>query len=151
MLGSFSATRPLRRRIPILLLAARLAFALAQAVVLWGGFTKGAGQLQILPWDKAEHFIAFLGLMLLATPAFPALSPAVLALALAVEGALIEVVQALPLVGRDGDIRDWLADVAGILTVIGVLVAGYVRLRLGEDPSVDVGALLSRRRGLDRR
>lgn len=109
------------------LLGARLAFGAAQAVVLWGVFAKGGASVSVLPWDKAEHFAAFLGLMLLALPAAPGRSPAVLALGLAVEGGLIELVQALPIVNRDADVGDWVADLAGIAAVLAVLAADHSR------------------------
>jgi VanZ family protein len=130
----FDAGAP-RRRMRGLLLAARLVFAAAQAVVLWGVFAKGGVQVEVLPWDKAQHFMAFLGLMLLALTAFPGRGAAVLALALALEGGLIELIQATPLVGRDADVGDWLADLAGVLSVTAALIAGHVRLRLRQDSS----------------
>lgn len=123
---------PVRLQARTILLAARLAFAAAQGVVLWGVFTKGGGEVEILPWDKAQHFVAFLGLMLLALPAFPgrSTSTAVLALALAAEGGLIEIIQATPMVGRDADLADWAADLAGILVVVATLIVGQMRQRL---------------------
>jgi VanZ family protein len=122
-----------RSQVRPVLLAARLVFVAAQAAILWGVFTKNGGGVQVLPWDKAEHFVAFLGLMLLALPAFPARSTAVLALALAVEGGMIEVIQAAPMVGRDSDVGDWVADLAGILSVIAAMLVGHLRLWLRQE------------------
>ena len=34
-------------------------------------------------------------------------------------GALIEVAQSIPMLGRDCDIRDWFADTAAVLVVVG--------------------------------
>jgi hypothetical protein len=127
----YDPARALRQKRKIAL-AAGLAFIAAQAVILWGTLTKSGGEVgeRILPGDKAEHFVAFAGLMLLALPAFPGLSPAALALALGIEGGLIEIIQAMPVVGRDGDVSDWAADLAGILTVVAALIAGHMRHRL---------------------
>ena len=68
----------------------------------------------LLPWDKAEHFAAFYGLTVLGLLAFPRQSAWRVATALAIVGALIEVVQGLPAIHRDSDLRDWIADMVGI-------------------------------------
>lgn len=70
--------------------------------------------LPLFPWDKAEHFTAFYVLTYLAVAAFPSCSLVVVAIALSGFGALIELVQALPIVGRDCDFWDWVADSVGI-------------------------------------
>jgi VanZ family protein len=65
---------------------------------------------RLFEWDKAEHFLAFYVLALFAAAAFPRRPLIVLALCLSVFGGVIELVQALPLVGRDSDVWDWVTD-----------------------------------------
>ncbi len=71
--------------------------------------------------DKFEHMLAFATLTLLGQFAFPALPRLRLAERLSFLGALIEVVQSIPSLHRDCDIRDWIADTIAILVVTGAL------------------------------
>ncbi len=71
-------------------------------------------------WDKAKHFFAFFVLGGLGVLAFPRQRLVMLGLLLSGFGALIEVVQALPFVHRDGDIHDWIADSLALVVVIGL-------------------------------
>lgn len=75
----------------------------------------------LLPWDKAQHFLAFYTLTLLALAAFPRLNPLLIASALSGFGALIEFVQGLSFVHRDRDVHDWLADTIAIVAVLAPL------------------------------
>lgn len=85
-----------------------------------------------VPWDKAGHFIAFYALTLLAIAAFPRRGYFVIGAALSMFGALIEVVQATPLVHRDADWHDWLADTLAILAVIApIFIARWRGTRAG--------------------
>jgi len=77
---------------------------------------------QLFPWDKAEHFAAFYTLTGLAAAAFPRRSLFAIAVALSVFGAAIELVQALPIVHRDCDFWDWVADTVAIILVLVPLV-----------------------------
>ena len=70
--------------------------------------------IQLVPWDKAEHFIAFYGLTGLAAAAFPRRSLLSIAASLSAFGALIEIVQGTPIVHRDMDFWDWAADTLAI-------------------------------------
>jgi hypothetical protein len=72
----------------------------------------------VIPWDKAGHFLAFYALTLLGVAAFPRQRSVVVGGALSLFGALIEIVQATPLVHRDGDWHDWVADTVAILAVL---------------------------------
>lgn len=81
----------------------------------------------VLPWDKAIHFIAFYILTLLAVAGFPRRSNFVIGVALSMFGALIEVVQATPLVHRDADWHDWLADTIAIVAVMLPMLAARWR------------------------
>jgi hypothetical protein len=76
----------------------------------------------LFPWDKAEHFLAFYVLSFLAAAAYPRLSLAVVALWLSLFGAAIELVQALPIVHRDCDFWDWVADSAAISAALAPIV-----------------------------
>jgi hypothetical protein len=69
---------------------------------------------QLFSWDKAEHFTAFYVLSCMAIMAYPRTSLLVAGLWLSLFGATIELVQALPFIHRDCDIKDWIADVIGI-------------------------------------
>ncbi len=73
------------------------------------------------PPDKLQHGAAFLVLAVLGIAAYPALRKRYLLLGLAAFGALIEVVQGLPFVGRDRDPVDWLVDVGAALIVLAAV------------------------------
>lgn len=73
--------------------------------------------------DKFQHMLAFATLTVLGTFAYPAMPRLRLAERLSFIGALIEVVQSIPALHRDCDIRDWIADTAAILIVTAVLWA----------------------------
>jgi len=72
------------------------------------------------PSDKIQHMIAFGVLACLASHAYFRTSLVKLGLGLAVFGALIEVLQSIPLLHRDSSAVDWLADCAAIAVVLGV-------------------------------
>ena len=69
-------------------------------------------QLPGAPSDKVQHIAAFLVLGALASFAYPRTSPVYLATALSLFGAVIEIVQLIPALHRDGDPVDWIADTA---------------------------------------
>jgi len=69
-------------------------------------------QLPGAPSDKVQHIAAFLVLGALASFAYPRTSPVYLATALSLFGAVIELVQLIPALNRDGDPIDWIADTA---------------------------------------
>lgn len=73
--------------------------------------------------DKTQHMIAFGTLALLGTFAFPRFPKAHLAERLSFLGALVEVLQAIPSLHRDCDIRDWFADTLAIIVVLALLHA----------------------------
>lgn len=74
------------------------------------------------PSDKVLHVLAFLVLAGLAAFAYPRIHLIVIFLGLALFGGAIEVVQAIPELGRDPSWLDWLAD---------VVAAGAVLLSVG--------------------
>jgi VanZ family protein len=67
--------------------------------------------------DKVEHIIAFAVLALLANFGFPEARRRLIVERLAFLGAAIEMVQSIPALHRDSDIRDWLADIAAVVVV----------------------------------
>jgi VanZ family protein len=92
----------------------------ALAVVVWGELTPHPPKLAQLLWDKAEHFIAYFGLTLLASLAwgFRRSLAWVFAAMVALGGAL-EIIQGF--VGRDSEWGDFFANDLGAVT--GLIVA----------------------------
>lgn len=109
---------PARRAV---LWAVRAAFLLAIVISFTVSIMPGPEAPPGLPWDKANHFGAFYVMMGLGAAARPGKNPWLTALALWLFGGLIEVVQSIPAVHRDGDVMDWLADTLGILAVMAPL------------------------------
>jgi hypothetical protein len=103
-------------------------FAALAAPAFWLCLT-GAVTLALLPnaadfpelSDKAQHMLAFGTLALLGAFAFPRFPKAHLAERLSFLGALVEVLQAIPALHRDCDIRDWIADTIAIVAVLALL------------------------------
>ncbi len=71
--------------------------------------------------DKAQHMLAFGTLALLGSFAFPRMSKPRLGERLSFIGALVEVAQSIPMLHRDCDIRDWIADTLAIVVVLVLL------------------------------
>lgn len=86
------------------------------------------------PSDKVLHLLAFLVLSCLATFAFPRIHLSVLLVGLAVFGGAIEVVQAIPALGREASWHDWIADVAA--SGVGLIGAGAIRYWMRRQPEV---------------
>lgn len=78
--------------------------------------------------DKFQHMLAFAVIALLAALSWPAASRWRIAVRLSLLGAMIEVVQAIPSLHRDSDVRDWVADTVALGLVL-LLVALYERIR----------------------
>ena len=71
--------------------------------------------------DKIEHAVAFATLGVLGSFAYPRLSAVRLIVALSLFGAFIELAQATPLIHRDCDPLDWVADtLACVLVVVAI-------------------------------
>jgi hypothetical protein len=68
--------------------------------------------------DKVQHAAAFATLALLGLWAFPRLSPWWTVVGLSLFGAFIEVVQGTPLIHRDRDVFDWVADTIACAVVV---------------------------------
>ncbi len=73
------------------------------------------------PSDKVQHIMAFAVLTLLARLAYPATKRWRLFVSLAFLGALIEAVQAIPMLHRDASLLDWLADCGAVGTTLGFM------------------------------
>jgi len=79
------------------------------------------------PSDKVQHIIAFAALGGLAAWAFPATGAVRLLLGLSAFGALIEIIQLIPDLHRDGDLLDWVADT--LAAALTLTVASALRSR----------------------
>jgi len=79
------------------------------------------------PSDKVQHIVAFTTLGLLAAISFRGQCILRLALWLSLFGGLIEIVQAIPVLHRDSDILDWIADTAASSAAL-LLVRRFCRL-----------------------
>src|ERR1700732_366728 len=94
-------------KISLLAGLAKLAFFAALLFTFYSAVIPPQQAVQLVPWDKAEHFIAFYGLTGLAAAAFPRRHLIIIAMLLSGFGAFIEFVQGLPMVNRDRDVWDW--------------------------------------------
>ena len=98
-----------------------LAFALIMAIL-------PQSTLSVAPThDKHLHALVFMVLATLALFSFPRTGLLRLFFGLALIGAVIEFVQAIPSLGRDSDLFDWLADLLGAGSII--VLAWLVRQR----------------------
>ncbi|PLK25505.1 hypothetical protein [Novosphingobium sp. TH158] len=69
--------------------------------------------------DKVNHILAFATMAALALLAYPRASRWRVVERLSFLGAMIEVAQSIPALGRQCDIRDWIADTAAVAVVVG--------------------------------
>ncbi len=112
-----------------MLKVARVGFFAALLFTFYSAVVPPAHALELTPWDKATHFIAFYVLTGLAVAAFPRWNLALLAALLSGFGALIEIVQGLPFVHRDRDFWDWVADTAAIAFALAPMLLYWWRER----------------------
>jgi len=106
-------------RMRSLILLARAALAAACLVTLFAALTPpDEHPLQVLPWEKANHVLAFAVLAVLGVVAAPRLPLPALGLLLVGLGGLIELLQALPMVHRDPAVRDVVIDTAAVAAVL---------------------------------
>src|ERR1700712_1325943 len=108
--------------ITFLVRLARVVFVAATVFTAYSAVIPPQHAVQLVPWDKAEHFIAFYGLTGLAVAAFPKHKLLVIAALLSGFGALIEFVQGLPIVHRDRDFWDWVADTTAIIAALSPMI-----------------------------
>jgi VanZ family protein len=83
------------------------------------------------PSDKVQHVAAFATLAVLGSWAYLRTPLRSLFLGLSAFGALIEIVQAIPALHRDSDVKDWIADTIACGVVL--LVIGWLRVRRPRD------------------
>jgi len=107
--------------------AARSLFWLATCFAFVMAIVPHPPELPGEPNDKVQHIIAFATLALLGGFAYPRTALIRLLAGLSLFGALIEVVQAIPMLHRDSDPLDWLADTTAVLVVL--LIVRRWRLR----------------------
>lgn len=114
-------------KIAVLILLARVAFFAALVFTFYSAVIPPAHAVQLVPWDKAEHFIAFYALTGLGVAAFPRGRLWVIAAMLSGFGAFIEFVQGLPIVHRDRDFWDWVADTIAIVAALSPMLLVWWR------------------------
>jgi len=86
------------------------------------------------PPDKIQHILAFLTLAALAAVAYPRTSLLRIGVLLSTFGVLIELVQLIPALNRDGDPTDWIADTLAIAVVAtGVWAVRHWRRGMAAD------------------
>ncbi|MEA3159722.1 MAG: hypothetical protein QOD95_1270 [Gammaproteobacteria bacterium] len=106
---------------------ARLVFFAALIFTFYSAVMPPSLVLHLTAWDKATHFIAFYVLTGLAVAAFPKQNLFVVAALLSAFGALIEIVQGLPMVRRDKDFWDWVADTLAICSALAPMLLSWWR------------------------
>ena len=103
------------------LTALRVAFWAGAAFALVMALVPHPPQLPGEPSDKVQHIAAFLTLGALGSLAYPRANPLHLGASLSLFGAIIEILQLIPALHRDGDPLDWAADTAAVALIIVLL------------------------------
>lgn len=100
--------------------SARIAFWVAVIVSYIAAIVPTPASPDPTGWDKANHMLAFLTMAVLAGPAYPRVRIAVLAAGLVAFGALIEITQMIPSLGRDAELADWIVDSAAVCAGLAI-------------------------------
>jgi hypothetical protein len=106
---------------------AQVAFLAALIFTFYSAVIPPQKAVQFVPWDKAEHFLAFYALTGLCVAAFPRRNLFVVAALLSGFGAFIEFVQGLSIVNRDRDFWDWVADTIAIGMALAPMILVWWR------------------------
>ena len=114
-------------RVSWLIRVAQVAFFAALIFTFYSAVIPPQKAVQLVPWDKAEHFLAFYALTGLAVAAYPRRNLFVLAALLSAFGAFIEFVQGLSIVHRDRDFWDWVADTVAICMALAPMILVWWR------------------------
>jgi hypothetical protein len=114
-------------KVSFLVRLAQVAFFAALIFTFYSAVIPPSQAVQLAPWDKAEHFIAFYALTGLAVAGFPKRHLLVIAILLSGFGALIEFVQGLDIVHRDRDFWDWVADTIAIIAALAPMLLVWWR------------------------
>jgi len=99
----------------------RSAFWVAATIALVMALVPHPPHLPGEPSDKVQHIAAFLLLGALGSFAYPKTKPLCLGVGLSIFGAAIEILQAIPMLHRDSDPLDWMADTAAAALIIILL------------------------------
>lgn len=110
----------------------RTATLICAVAIAWLAFRPAVEIDAGLPWDKANHAMAFAVLTFLAGRGWPRLARVGLALIMLAAGIGVELVQGAPQVGRDADAWDVAADAVGIALGWAALRAAGRRTGLRE-------------------
>ena len=118
----------LHQRIHFSRRAARICFCIALICVLLATLLPIESPVRFLD-DKAQHLLSFFLLASIGVAAWGRRHVLLLCFVLALTGGMIELLQATPLIGRDAEFLDWVADVVGIgIVLIAVLPLSVVAM-----------------------
>lgn len=115
--------------------AARIAFVIAACFSFVMAALPHPPPIPGEPSDKIMHMLAFATLGGLAAYGFPRRSVILLLFCLGAFGALIELVQSIPMLHRDSDVIDLVADIAAAL--FALTVTRWAMTARGRQRSVD--------------
>jgi VanZ family protein len=122
------------------LTAARVALVCAAVFTLFVALTPPQDHpLQLLPWEKGDHCLAFYTLAVLGAMAAPRLPLSLLGVLLVAFGGLIELLQGLPMIGRDSRIQDVFVDGAAAAVALMPIAVGRWRLGLASRDGMAAG------------
>jgi VanZ family protein len=98
----------------------RLAFWIALILAFAIAVNPKPPMLPGAPGDKVQHIFGFTVLTAMACLAYPRTAALRILIGLSAFGALIEFAQAIPILHRDAEFADWLADTGAVVVVLGV-------------------------------